>query len=209
MGVIGNVTTFITIVGACALIVWAGKKFLSVERPRSSETPRDDTRLEPAKEKTFAQEFGEIAAAFSFLYEETHQFVIGSKQLSGEDVCSLGVEWDQKINTNSKGSVAQVWKNLIKKHFSVDRFVGVHDCDVEAVRVLMREWREEMKSIGIERDDRDSFTAEDDTVHHRYILSDSYEIGDKIVVDSPCWTMGSHCIEKGRAHLERSQIAND
>lgn len=177
--------------------------------PPPSAESRDSTRFEPGKEKTFTQEFGEIGAAFSFLYEETHQFVTGSRQLSQGDACSLSVEWDQKINVNSKGSVAQKWSDLVRKYFHVDRFIRVQDCDIEVVRALMREWYKEMETAGIKRDERDSFTAEDDTVHHKYILRDSYEVGDKIVVDSPCWIMGSQCIEKGRAHLERSQIAKD
>jgi hypothetical protein len=161
----------------------------------------DDIKDVEKPNEEFNEEFRRIAETFAFLYEETDAFLSNRNEMNEDDAHSLATEWDQKVRTNSKGCVAQEWKNIVRSNFNADKFVDVQNSDLSSIKKMLREWFEKVKKVGIKPDDRKSFIVEDYYAHHRYILSGSYDIGDQIIIKSPCWIMGSQCIEKGRGDV--------
>lgn len=171
---------------------------------RHTRQRNDDNAITKDSEKVFNEEFRKIAKSFAFLYEETDAFLSKRSEMNKDDAHSLATEWDQKVRTNSKGCVVQEWRNIVRSNFNADKFVDVQNSDLSSVKKMLHEWFEKVKKVGIKPDDRKSFIVDDYYVHHRYILSGSYDIGDQIIIKSPCWVMGSQCVEKGRGDVVKN-----
>lgn len=148
-------------------------------------------------EKKFNEEFGRIANKFAFLYEDTYQFLCNKGILGEEDAYSLAAHWDQNIRIYSKEYVILEWKKNLKHYFKKEVFIDVEQLKVGEIRDMLYEWFEKIKKAGIKRDEQEKFNVENYTAHQNYIIEDLYDIGDQIIIKSPCWMLGDQCIEKG------------
>lgn len=151
---------------------------------------------------TFDEEFGEVAQSFEFLYEDSFSAVSTGASAEPSEIRSLLVEWEQKIRAKARPKVMSRWRELVKKHCKGSWVEACPACTERQQTLLLSEWMEILRALGLARGQDMSFVAEDESVHAYFLLDAGYEVGDRVIVVKPYWSLDGRCVERGRARIE-------
>ncbi len=162
---------------AAGVVTFAGVKIYKTYRRKKAEKEA----LERARE-----EFAEVAAAFSGLYEPLYSIGKGSLKFR------IGVigDWATRTaNLNNASNYVDFW-NL--------RFGDYESWDMEQGRIRVNELLSFVINAGASRDEADKITVDSNT-YKRYSTSDEdmIEAGNTAKVITPCWFIGDEILEKG------------
>lgn len=207
MDTLENVIKTVVIGGIIYVIYFIERKFKIVRKSLEGfldKKPQDVSSPKESKILSFQSDYNKIAADFESLYEELYSTITNSYYKYGKrEINEIIDEWELKIKINSKGPVQKVWNNLAKQYFKKDWFANVVKAEPETQNAFLLDWYDILIKEGVKRDERKKIKVEDYSIHHYYIISSVYKIGDELVVERPCWLLNEKCIEKGIADIEK------
>jgi hypothetical protein len=167
------------------------QKITSFLTSQTTTNQEDATTTHSKKESQYdkniaKEEFIHKSGSFSGIYEAFYQVAKGTSLKSKEVIA----EWNTRIHyLNSCSNVQQLWTSLFENH---------ENMTAEQQKQNASLWLGFLRTVGIERENRNLITI-DATTRFRYYTLNGEEmiIGITMKVMLPCWVLDDKILEKG------------